>query len=34
MKDMKENYDEVYKVALDNEAFVEAYFSVYSSIRG
>lgn len=34
MKDMKENYDEIYKVALDNEAFVEAYFSVYSSVRG
>ncbi|MEG2017234.1 MAG: ATP-binding protein [Clostridium sp.] len=34
MKDMKENHDEVYKIALDNEAFVEAYFNVYSSVRG
>lgn len=34
MKDMKENHDEIYKVALDNEAFVETYFSVYSSVRG
>lgn len=34
MKDMKESYEKIYKEALDNEAFVEAYFSVYSSIRG
>lgn len=34
MKDMKESYAEVYKNALDNEAFVEAYFSAYSLIRG
>ena len=34
MKDMKESYAEVYKNALENEAFVEAYFSAYSLIRG
>lgn len=34
MKDMKESYAEVYKNALDNEAFVEAYFSAYRLIRG
>lgn len=34
MKDIKENYDEVYKVAIENEDFIEAYFNVYGSIRG
>lgn len=34
MKDIKENHDEVYKLALDNEEFIEAYFSVYGSIKG
>lgn len=34
MKDMKENYETTYEVAIDNDNFVEAYFSAYSSIRG
>ena len=34
MKDIKENHHQVYKIALDNEEFIEAYFSVYGSIRG
>ena len=34
MKDIKENHQQVYKIALDNEEFIEAYFSVYGSIRG
>ena len=33
MKDIKNSYPEVYKHAIDNEAFVEAYFESYSSIR-
>ena len=34
MKDIKENYDEIYKIALENQEFIEAYFSVYASLRG
>lgn len=34
MKDIKKSYVEVYKRALENEGFVEAYFKAYSSIRG
>ncbi len=34
MKDMKESYVEVYKNALENEAFIEGYFAAYSLIRG
>ncbi len=34
MKDIKEKHDEVYKIAIENEDFIEAYFSVYGSIRG
>lgn len=34
MKDIKKSYMEVYKRALENEGFVEAYFEAYSSIRG
>lgn len=34
MKDIKKSYMEVYKRALENEGFVEAYFKAYSSIRG
>lgn len=34
MKDIKEKHDEVYKVAIENEEFIEAYFNVYGSIRG
>ena len=34
MKDMKNSYPETYKVALENEKFVEAYFESYSQIRG
>ncbi|MEN6567573.1 MAG: ATP-binding protein [Veillonellales bacterium] len=33
MKDIKNSYDEVYKRAIDNEDFVEAYFEAYRSIR-
>ncbi|WP_371364000.1 hypothetical protein SRRS_48900 [Sporomusa rhizae] len=33
MKDIKNNYMEVYKYAIENEAFVEAYFESYHSIR-
>ncbi|MGL4990834.1 MAG: ATP-binding protein [Sarcina sp.] len=34
MKDMKNSYDKIYKVAIENERFVEAYFETYSLIRG
>jgi len=34
MKDMKSSYAEVYKYAIENEEFIEAYFEIYSSIRG
>ena len=34
MKDMKNNYPNTYKEALENEEFVGAYFESYSSIRG
>jgi len=33
MKDIKNNYIEVYKQAIENEAFVESYFESYRSIR-
>lgn len=33
MKDIKNSYHEVYKHAIENEAFVEAYFESYRSIR-
>ncbi len=33
MKDIKNNYTEVYKHAIENEAFVESYFESYSLIR-
>jgi hypothetical protein len=33
MKDIKNSYPEVYKHAIENDAFVEAYFKSYSSIR-
>ncbi len=33
MKDMKNSYPEVYKQAIENEAFVESYFQSYRSIR-
>jgi len=33
MKDMKSSYPEVYNHAIENESFVEAYFSTYSAIR-
>ena len=33
MKDIKNSYTEVYKYAIENEAFVDAYFAAYSSIR-
>ncbi|MGL6106977.1 ATP-binding protein [Romboutsia sp.] len=34
MKDIKNSYTEVYKIAIENEDFVEAYFESYSLIRG
>lgn len=34
MKDIKNSYTQVYKHAIENEAFVEAYFEAYSLIRG
>lgn len=34
MKDMKNNYSELYKKAIENEEFVEAYLESYSMIRG
>lgn len=33
MKDIKNSYIEVYKYAIENEAFVEAYFESYRSVR-
>jgi len=33
MKDMKNSYTEVYKYAIENEAFIEAYFESYTAIR-
>ncbi|EGO63859.1 ATP-binding protein [Acetonema longum] len=33
MKDIKNSYSGVYEYALENEAFVEAYFAAYRSIR-
>lgn len=33
MKDIKNSYTEVYKLAIENEAFVEAYFKSYRLIR-
>ncbi|MGL5718374.1 MAG: ATP-binding protein [Paraclostridium sp.] len=34
MKDIKNSYSLVYEVAIENEAFVEAYFESYAAIRG
>lgn len=34
MKEIKINYSEVYKIALENEVFVEAYFKAYRSVKG
>lgn len=34
MKDMKNSYQKVYKSALENNDFVEAYFDAYMQIRG
>lgn len=34
MKDMKNSYRAIYKSAIENEQFVEAYFETYSLIRG
>jgi ABC-type oligopeptide transport system ATPase subunit len=33
MKDIKNNYTEVYKHAIENEAFVESYFESYNLVR-
>lgn len=34
MKDMKNNYPVIYKLALEDQEFVDAYFEAYSEIRG
>ncbi len=34
MKDIKNSYVEVYKIAMENETFIESYFQAYSLIRG
>ena len=34
MKDIKNSYDDIYKLAIENEKFVDLYFGAYSSIRG
>lgn len=34
MKEIKINHSEVYKIALENETFVEAYFKAYRSVKG
>jgi len=34
MKDIKTSYEEVYKIAIENEEFVELYFESYNMIRG
>lgn len=34
MKDIKSSYTEVYKHAIENQAFVDSYFEAYSLIRG
>lgn len=34
MKDIKSSYPELYKIAIENEKFIELYFESYSLIRG
>ena len=34
MKDIKNNYGELYKIASENEEFIDLYFQSYSLIRG
>ena len=34
MKEMKKNYEQVYKKALENETFIQSYFEAYGEIRG
>lgn len=34
MKDIKNSHDDIYKLAIENEKFVDLYFGAYSSIRG
>lgn len=34
MKEMKESYQGLYQIAIENERFVEAYFKVYGLVRG
>ena len=34
MKDIKNNYSELYKIASENEEFIDLYFQSYSLIRG
>lgn len=34
MKEIKNNYEYIYKLAIENEKFVDLYFQSYSSIRG
>ena len=34
MKDIKNSYEDLYKIAIENEEFVDLYFQSYSLIRG
>ena len=34
MQDIKESNNSVYKLCLDNEAFIEMYFKAYNEIKG
>jgi ABC-type oligopeptide transport system ATPase subunit len=34
MQDMKENHTSIYKLCIENEAFVELYFKAYNEIKG
>lgn len=34
MKDIKNSYEDIYKIAIENEEFVDLYFQSYSLIRG
>ena len=34
MKDIKNSYEDIYKIAIENEKFVDLYFQSYNLIRG
>ena len=34
MKDIKNSYEDIYKIAIENEEFVDLYLQSYSLIRG